>query len=306
MAIKITKKDLCSLINDVVLPFEKYILEDREFSESMKDNAIRANHNIAIAKLSILLLNNFDGAKELFLKGSQAHQDLQITTEKMQKYLSIFFGLHQQWYKKHLKVNDSYEKSIDRFNKILSEAYKYKEADNFLMFDGEDIDEAINTMHYKDERKISAIEYISYKEILDDDIDNMIEFRDELENISYMYDSLDKVYIEKFTEIIFSISNILIKTIEFKDIGFMLNNFGVNLKKLDFGSFTDAKKELIYALLYQMSGDIKTWIKNLFITQGTIDIHYMDASFFANMSQVEIMLEQKSSLENESDDDFLF
>jgi len=306
MAVKITKKDLCSLIDEVVLPFEKYILNDEVFGKYMQDETKRANHNVAISKLSIMLFNDLVGAKELFIKGSDAHKDLKISTEEMQKYLSIFFKLHNQWYQKYIKTNEFHKELLDKFNQMFAELYDYEEEDDFLMFDSEEIDEAIETMHYKDEKKISAIEYASHKELLDDDLSSIIELKDQFEHILNMNEQLDSQYLEVFTKALSTLANIMFVTLEFRDVGYGLNNFIVELNNLDIDSLDETTKELAYALLSHMNEDIQKWIESLFITQDAVDIHYVDASFLANISQFSIMLEQDSSSEGESDDDFLF
>jgi len=306
MAERITKKVLYSLVNEVVLPFEKYILNDEVFGKYMQDEIKRANHNIAISKLSIMLLNDLISAKELFVKGSKAHKELQITTQEMRKYLSIFFKLHNQWSQKYLKPDEFHEELMGRFSEMFAKTYEHECEDDFLMFDSEEIDEVIETMHYKDEKKISALEYASHEEILDDDLSSIIELKEEFEHILNMYEQLNSQYLEVLTKELSTLANIMFATLEFRDVGYGLNNFIVELKNLDIDSFDDTTKELAYALLSQMNEDIQKWIGSVFIIQDAVDIHYVDASFLANISQFSIMLEQNSSSESESDDDFLF
>jgi len=307
MAVKITKKDLYSLIDEVVIPFEKYILNDEAFSKYIQDEIKRASHNMAIAKLAIkLLYNDVDAAKKLFIKGSETHKELQITTEEMRKYLSIFFNLFSEWYQEHIKTDKFHKELMDKFSKMFADTYSYEKEDDFLMFESEEIDEAIETMHYKDEKKISAVEYASYEEILDDDLNSIIDLKDEFEHILNMHEQLDSHYLEVFIKELSTLANIMFATLEFRDVGYGLNNFIVELKNLDIDSLDDTTKELAYTLLSQMNEDIQKWIESVFIAQDALDIHYVDASFLANISQFSIMLEQESSSEDESDDDFLF
>ena len=307
MAVKITKKVLCSLISEVVLPFEKYILNDEVFGKYMHDETKRANHNIAIAKLAIrLLFGDVDAAKKLFMKGSESHKELQITTAEMRKYLSIFFNLFSQWHQEHIKTDAFRKELVEKFSKMFADTYEYEKEDDFLMFDSEEVDNAIEAMHYEEEKKISATEYASHEEILDDELSSLMEVRDDLEHILNMYEQLDAQYLEALIKELSTLANILFATVEFKDIGYVLNNFVSDLRNLDLNSLDDTTKELAYVLLSQMNEDIQKWIESVFITQDAVDIHYADASFMANISQFSIMLEQESSSEDESDDDFLF
>ena len=306
MAVKITKKDLYSLIDEVVLPFEEYILDDEVLGKCIQDEEIKVKHNVAIAKLAIMLLNDLVGAKKLFIKSTQICKEMQITTKEIQKCMSIFFKLHNQWSQKYMKIDDFHKELMDRFSEMFVEIYKHEKEDDFLMFESEEIDEAIQTMHYLDERKISAVEYASHEEILDDDLSSVIELKNEFEHILNMHEQLDSQYLDVFVRELSTLANIMFSTLEFRDVGYGLNNFIVELKNLDIDSLDDTTKELAYALLSQMNEDIQKWIESLFITQDAVDIHYIDASFLANISQFSIMLEQDSSSEDESDDDFLF
>ena len=302
---KITKDKLDLLIKDVVLPFEKYILDNAIFKEQMQDDEKRAKHNIAIAKLSIMLLNDLVGAKELFFKGSQAHKELQISTQDMQKYLSIFFKLHNDWVAKYIEVDKFHKELMQKFDAMFAKAYDYEE-DNFLMFDSEEIDEAIEKMHYEDHKKITAVEYASYEEILDDDLSSIIELKDELEHTLVMHEKIDDEFLVSLGRELHKLSGVLFSTSEFKDVGYALENFTSELKNLDLNSLDTLSEELAFALLSQMNEDLQKWIESVFIKQDAVDIHYGDASFLANIAQFSIMLEHNSSSDDESDDDFLF
>lgn len=304
---KISKQSINSLINEVVIPFERYILDDKALSKYMQDDEIKAKHNIGIAKLAIELIKNPQHAKTYFENGAKAHAELNITVDEMQKYLSIFFNLHKEWCIKNFIIDKNYYDSlVQKFDSVFMQAYKstQNDEDSFLMFESEDIDEAIEAMHYKDEKKISAMEYASYGEILEDDLHSIMELKDECEHILNMYETITLEYISEMSQELSTLANVLFATHEFKDVGYSLNNFVMELNKIDLDILDTTQKELAYGLLSQMNEDIQNWIERVFVNQDALDIHYGDASFLANIAQFSIMLEHH---ENDSfEDDFLF
>ena len=303
-----SKEHIRNLIDEVVIPFEKYLLEDEKVSISLKDDEVRAKHNIAIAKLAIELLNDLVMARETVLRASKAHLELKIDIEDMKKYLTIFFKLHQDWSTRHVKIDFFHKNLMNRFNQLFIKLYMDGDTSNdFIMFDSEEIDEAINSMHHKDEKKITAVEYANYEEMLDDELQSILELQHDCDHIINLYENIDAQYINEFSNIVSTLASVLFSTIEFKDVGYTLSNFNMELTMVDIDLVDDVQKELIFMLLNQMNEDIQNWINTLFVTQEAIDIHYFDASFLANIAQFSIMVEQASSSEEQSeDDDFLF
>lgn len=304
----ILKEDILSIIDDIVIPLERLIMEDDEVAFYLRDDKLRAKHNMGVTKISLELLKQNNNAKNYFLKASKIHNEVGLPRRIMKKYMSIFFNLHRQWCIKYSVIDSVvYEKYADKFDVVLSNAYKEDdvEEDEFLMFDSEEVDDMIDDMHYQDQDKITAKEYASYEEILDDDLSLIIELKDECEELTNQYGFLSNEYRSKFINIISTLAGVLFITGEFKDVGYALNSFVLELNILKIDSLDGMQQDLSYGLLSQMNEDIQNWILSVFVNQDAVDIHYFDASLLANIAQFSIMLEQDSS-KDESDDDFLF
>jgi hypothetical protein len=303
----ISKKSIESLIDVVVIPFERYLLEDKMVVELLHDDNVRAKHNIAIAKFAIELLTNIMMARETAYKAAKAHREHNIELEHMQKYLTVFFKLHSEWTAKHFKADEFYEELMQIFNNLYIRLHSEAEESTFLQFDSEEIDEAIESMHYDDKQKITAAEYATYNEVLEDELHSIIELKQDCEHIMQMHESIEDSYVQEYSLVIRTLASVLFSTMEFKDIGYALNNFNIELLALDLSSLDDVQRDFVFTLLNQMNEDIQQWIESVFITKDAIDIHYFDASFLANIAQFSIMVEQVGSDEDASDeDDFLF
>jgi len=307
---KLTQKNITNLIDEVVIPFERYVLNDATLYAYIKDNNLINKHNIGVAKLAIMLTNDLVGANKLLKNISKIYKELNISEDDMKKHMSMFFKLHKEWVENHLNPDAFHNELVDRFDEIfitqLEKAKLLEDDDDFLMFESEEIDEAIEGMHYEDHRKITAVEYASYEEILDDDLSSIIELKDELEHTLIMHEKIDGEFLVSFGRELHKLSGVLFSTSEFKDVGYALENFTSELENLDLNSLDTLSEELAFALLSQMNEDLQKWIDSVFIKQDAVDIHYGDASFLANIAQFSIMLEHNSSSNDKSDDDFLF
>lgn len=303
-----TKDKLIALLEEVVLPFEKYILNDEVLAKFIEDEDIKQRHNIGIAKLSVSLVGDIKIALQYLKNASVAHKDLNIPVKAMRFYLSIYFKLYAQWAEKNFPELGFTEYIIPNFNDFFMETYldtKAQSEDDFFMFEEEEVDEAINSMHYADKEKITALEYIEFGELLQDEI---LEIEEELHAIGdnfNQYDVLDQEILELFSEHISILSNKLYNTNEFRDLGYAILNLCKELNEINIDILEVQTAEMLYLLLQQTIEDLEKWFKNIFIEQNALDIHYFDASFFANITQIGLMATHKES-EDDNEDDFLF
>lgn len=303
-----TKDKLIALLEEVVLPFEKYILNDEVLAKFIEDEDIKQRHNIGIAKFSVSLVGDIKIALQYLKNASVAHKDLNIPVEAMRFYLSIYFKLYAQWAEKNFPELGFTEYIIPNFNDFFMETYldtKAQSEDDFFMFEEEEVDEAINSMHYADKEKITALEYIEFGELLQDEI---LEIEEELHAIGdnfNQYDVLDQEILELFSEHISILSNKLYNTNEFRDLGYAILNLCKELNEINIDILEVQTAEMLYLLLQQTIEDLEKWFKNIFIEQNALDIHYFDASFFANITQIGLMATHKES-EDDNEDDFLF
>ena len=308
----VTKKDIYDLIHDVVVPFEKHILDDAVLAKYIEDDAIKIKHDIGVAKLAIKMIKDPQNAQEDFEKGAAAHNNLDIPKETMQTYLSIFFKLHKEWTYNHFQLDiKEYEKNVQQWDRFFIQAYKGAQTqdeseDSFLLFENEEVDAMIEQMHYEDEKKISAIEYASHDEIHEEEFQTLLEVQELCEELSNTYSSFSEEFFQECLKIAQMLAKVLFITLEFKDIGYTINNFITTFQDLSPESMDEAQKAIAFDILMQINNDVIKWIDTVFVTKDAVDIHYFDASFLANIAQFNIMLEHQSSQDSQEDDDFLF
>jgi len=73
---------------------------------------------------------------------------------------------------------------------------------------------------------------------------------------------------------------------EFQDLGYSLSLLTSKLKSFD----RRKKNEFLLTILLALVDDLINWKEQVFIQQTADWIHYMDSSFYANISQIDILL----------------
>ena len=132
--------------------------------------------------------------------------------------------------------------------------------------------------------------FFEMNDINEEEIAELIDYCNDL---NYILDSsmeIDEYTIERFIKMLNYLAGLLHLTYEFMDMGNSFENLANDLSNINFENFDDNKKTIAYELLKQMSLDIKKWVEEVFINKTAQDIHYFDASFFANITQFRLIL----------------
>ncbi len=73
---------------------------------------------------------------------------------------------------------------------------------------------------------------------------------------------------------------------EFQDLGYSLFVLIKKLKSYDINT----KNKFLNTILFALVDDLISWKEQVLISQTSEWIHYMDSSFYANISQMEVLL----------------
>lgn len=194
-----------------------------------------------------------------------------------------------EWLKKYYpKFVDRYH-LVENFQKENSEL-ENNEEDDFFDFESEEIDESINHMHYNDDEKMSAVEFMQEYGIDDDVILDMQTYLKEYDNMILFHFDLDEEYLDKVLEILQKFIYLLEVSVEFKDLAEGLIKLEELLSQVDLDNLSDDYKKLLKAMIEAVFNDIEKWVDEVIINQTAQDIHYLDASLLANITQIEMIL----------------
>ena len=95
---------------------------------------------------------------------------------------------------------------------------------------------------------------------------------------------------------------------EFNALAYALTSLGAFLQNSAQQIVQDEKKtQMLLTLLEHLGEDLKSWREHLFVLQDTLDIHYLDSSFFSSCVQIEgIVMNQDVGSDDDDNDLELF
>lgn len=275
---------LLDLARDVILPVMKELNQKLNLSQK---ESLKLIKELNITKVAVIPFSNLS-EEEIFRRFLNLEQIYKILKrEDAIEVLSDFYERLKkvmQKYNKSSKIVDIFFESLIKYhiNEDLIKEYKEK------FFDiSSTRDERIDSMHYTDESKISAGDFVD-KEGIDEGI--IDELGDILEEYYAIAESeFNEEYLEKYKEILQKFISIFEYSIEFKDLAYGLEKL---LTFLDKNILNDENKEFIKMLLDSVMEDLNKFYQTVFVEKSAVDIHYLDASLLANIAQIEIMLNQ--------------
>ena len=156
------------------------------------------------------------------------------------------------------------------------------EEDEFFEFDSEEVDSNINNMHYMEDKKFSAYDFMQ-EEFLDEEL--VEDVKDITEEIYNLYKDTD--YLVQYINIISLFIKFFNSNLEFKELAYGLKKLHDLLE--DDYEFIE-KNEIIIEICNSILDDLVKFTETVIIDQSAIDIHYLDASLLANIAQLELML----------------
>jgi len=161
----------------------------------------------------------------------------------------------------------------------------------------------IDTMHYQDHQKISAVDFLKEFDVETGLLDDLDENEEEAQNLLHQSEKLTNDMLISFTKVLMNYVHFLNETIEFRDLAYSISALSEVLKNVDVEELDEGIKGTLKQYMSGVIGDLISWKNIIFIEQATIDIHYLDASLLDNCSTIENMIHSHGS---EDDDDIEF
>jgi len=154
--------------------------------------------------------------------------------------------------------------------------------DEFFEFDSEEVDENINDMHFVEHQKISASNFMQEEFIDEELVDDIKEIIEEIYNLNE-----DDDYLTQYMDVILLFIRFFNSSVEFKDLSYGLEKL-INLLKHNYDFIK--KNEVMIGICKSILEDLVKFTETVIIEQNAIDIHYLDASLLANVTQLELIL----------------
>ncbi len=259
------------------------ILEVSKKTEELieiNDPEEKKKYQIILVRFLIMFFDD-EVLEKNFLNLFNFYKNHGFEKQEIKFLLTSIFKNHKKWVDKYFPNEDYYDRLKKVYEILDKECKCEKNEDDFFFFEGEEVDDIINDMHYEDHEKISAKEFFESHPLDLDDLDKIEIIRDKLEKLIISFD------IDEFKEIIFKLIGIL-------DMYFVTKEMsGVSLifeKLIEVLQLEGLNEEILISVVE----DIIDWLEHVFINQDAVDIHYLDAAMFANISQMEMLAKNQS------------
>lgn len=170
-----------------------------------------------------------------------------------------------------------------------------------------DIESSIESSEEEEKESISAVNFIERleKEDIDFDIlDELSELEDDLDGIASK-DLITMDIVESVSNIVIRYARFIESIMEFHNISSSLYSLSTILGRVKEENLTRLDKSLL-AFFEGILYDIKNWREGIFVYKTVEDIHFLDASFISNCSQIEMFLAPPEEKKDLSSDDILF
>lgn len=300
----ISTKKLEALVDEVVLPFEKFIIEDSRLARYLSDPEVAKVHNLAVAKLSIYIYSDIKRAYEYVQEAAKKHKIKEIPVENLREFYSLYFVLCREWNQKNMEVEDRFGKNLEVIEQFVYDSFskENESKEEFFIYDSPTISQDMAKMHYSDDVKISALAFCAEGSIDELDIQDILESCGELADVVQDYNlEYNEAYFLNVKEYLDSYAKVLEKNFEFRDLGYSLSKLSA-LLEIHLESLPNhANKKKILVILNAIAEDLIGWTEAVLKEKTAVDIHYLDASLFSSIIQFEMMLtpasEEDDSLE---------
>ena len=303
----ISIKSLESLVDSVVLPFEKFIVDDPRLARYLADPEVAKMHNMAVSKLTIYIYSDIKRAYAYVQEGAKGHQSKHIPVENLKEFYTLYFALCKEWNKAHMEEDDRFGKNLATIEQFVYESFSKEgeSKEDFYIYDSEVIHQDMAKMHYKEEQKISAEAFCAEGSIDELDIQDILEScQDLFDAVQERHIEHDEAYFSSVNENLRSYAIILEKNLEFRDLGFSLSKLSDFLEAHLAELPTHTKKSAILVILKAIVEDLISWTKSVLEEKTAVDIHYLDASLLSSIIQFEMMFAPANSDEGEDDLEF--
>lgn len=162
-------------------------------------------------------------------------------------------------------------------------------------------------MHYKEEDKTSAKDFLEEFEVDRYMLDELSESETDIKDILFAQEELDDSALLSVSIVLDKYVSILHDTIEFDDIATSLESLSKLLKRLSVSMIDESKRDKLRFYIHGLIEDLGTWKKYIFIEPNTPDIHYLDASLLENCATIEHYIytepqEDEDDIEEDDDD----
>ena len=239
-------------------------------------NKLRANP-IAVIKFINMITKSLQNKIEVIVE--KGNKGIYITTN-LKPIKKLIFKSDNNIYTYRI---DIISENVALFESNEEEFLDFDEEDDFFEFDSEEVDDAINSMHLSEDKKVSASDFMQEEFIDEELVDDIKEIIEEI----YQLDEENAEYLNQYMNIVSLFIRFFNSSMEFRELSLGLEKL-VKLLRENYDYIKENK--LLIEICKSILEDLVKFTDTVIINQNAIDIHYLDASLLANVAQLELLL----------------
>lgn len=295
---KFSRKKLNSLLQGVIFTIQDELFDNDKFHSLILDDEKNLKLNILFTKFSLSLIEIIkEEPIEIFEKIIDLLNEFNIDSKEIKNLFFSYFEYFYNWLYHCCDYKaEELENTIKNFELVVKEQVGVEldlvNEDGILVFISDSkFDDLIDRKHFTDAKKISAVEFMQ-DSFIDDDIKaDLYETIQQFENIDSFTISLSEDYIENVSKVMKNFSKIFSYGSEFKLLNESIEYSIEKIKQYDIDDFSEDQKVLLKEFISHIIEDLIEWSRKVIFEQSATDIHYLDASINANISQFDMILE---------------
>lgn len=307
----ISKGELASLVDNIVTPFYTQILEDNRVRHMIKAErffGLKIKQTIFLYKV---LTRSLGTMRAEFDAMNRVHGEVGLGMEPFVRYFAIWKELLLEWLEEN---KGSGEKDLARWNLKIDTIFDYlrrtypssAEIKGAGPEEESPVDLKAMVRHIHEEQvrnKIAAHDFLARFDYDVTILDELADMESETLNMLYRMEQLDPKALKQVEKLLLDYAVLLENTYEFKELAFALSNLSEVLARSHDRALEPGTQEKVRLFVDGILADLQGWRSNVFVTRDALDVHYLDASLFSSIAQLDVLLMGSGHAASEAEDD---
>ncbi len=316
-AMPINRREALYFFDVIYEPIIKAIQETPELKNFLQSRQECHHFMTKLGELYGYVLHDIDKIDESLQYYQHLMQEKFIPEQQIKTFLLKVLHIIQDSLKNYPHLDYPYQQleenvqhAINHIDATLQENNESLHDGSFITaFDENIMDTQINDMHTsgKNREVLSAQDYLALGELDEEHILQIIDVIGDALSITMQSVTLSPADISELQNAIEEATHALEGAFEFMDLGNVLRHFSELLEQIK--QLDENTREMYKPLIESFITDLEKWADHVFVKQDAIDIHYLDASLFSSVKQIELLLSTAANdnqNQEEEMDSFMF
>ncbi len=302
----LTNEEIRSLYDDVVNPFYEKIHADNELRHYIDSGVLPGLKIKQTTFILRFLTSELSTLQAMMVRVGEAHNRIKLDMSLFAPYFFVWSELLITWLVRAGKCSEAdlclWRAKIFALMAHLSIHHEgmrrglsaINNTANPMPSSTKETNDSLSNMvrHIHEEQvrnKTSAADFLARFDFDRGMIDELKELEGEVHDLMEE-EGISSGSREQVCRLFASYAHLLDNTYEFKELGFALQSLADLMAQTDEAFFQGASVQKTGLFVNGILEDIGNWREAVFIRQDAIDVHYLDASLFSSIAQLQLIL----------------